>query len=291
MKELRVKAYAKLNLGLDVTGRLEGGYHEVLTVMQSISLCDDICIRLNGDGDGLIAKTNLHYLPEGDKNIAVRAAKLFFEEIGIPLPGGTIELKKRIPICAGMGGGSTDGAAVLRALNEGFSAGLGRKRIEAMALKLGSDVPFCVAGGTALCRGRGEIMTELPPVPRCWIVICKPPFPISTPELFKAIDSAVIKNRPDTNGIIKAIEKGSIADLAHHLYNVFEDVLPPRCSEISIIKSRLIDMGALGASMTGTGSAVFGLFGDAEVAKKAWEQLRLQYRECFISETIGKIDV
>ena len=192
--ELHVKAYAKLNLGLDVTGRLEDGYHEVLTVMQSISLCDDISVRLNGDVS-ITAKTNLHYLPEGDKNIAVRAAKLFFEETKIPLSGGTIELQKHIPVCAGMGGGSTDGAAVLRALNEGFSVGLSRKRLEEMALKLGSDVPFCIAGGTALCKGRGEIMTELPELPHCWTVICKPPFPISTPELFKAIDCAVIKNR------------------------------------------------------------------------------------------------
>lgn len=289
--ELHVKAYAKLNLGLDVTGRLEDGYHEVLTVMQSISLCDDISIRLSDGGGNIIARTNLHYLPEGDKNIAVRAAKLFFEETKIPICGGTIELQKHIPVCAGMGGGSTDGAAVLRALNEGYSAGLSRKMLEEMALRLGSDVPFCVVGGTALCRGRGEIMTELPPIPKCWTVICKPPFPISTPELFKAIDCAVIKNRPDTNGIVKAIEKGSVAALAHHIYNVFEDVLPPRCSEIAVIKSKLLDLGALGASMTGTGSAVFGLFDDGETAKKACESLKLQYRECFLAETTEKLDV
>ena len=291
MTELHVKAYAKLNLGLDVTGRLEDGYHEVLTVMQSISLCDDITIRLNEGGGDIIAKTNLHYLPEGDKNIAVRAARLFFEETKIPVLGGTIELQKHIPVCAGMGGGSTDGAAVLRALNEGFSAGLSRKRLEEMALKLGSDVPFCVAGGTTLCRGRGEIMTECPSLPRCWVVICKPSFPISTPELFKAIDSVEIKNRPDTNGIVKAIEKGSLADLAHHIYNVFEDVLPPKCSEISLIKTKLLDLGALGASMTGTGSAVFGLFDDKNAAEKAFEVLRLQYRECFLAETTEKINV
>ena len=290
MTELHVKAYAKLNLGLDVVRKMDDGYHGVLTVMQSISLCDDIIIRFD-DGKRIMAKTNLYFLPEGDKNIAVRAARLFFEETKIPLKGGIIEIKKNIPVCAGMGGGSTDGAAVLRALNEGFSAGLSRAKLEAMALMLGSDVPFCVAGGTVLCRGRGEIMTELPPLLRCWVVICKPPFPISTPELFAAIDCSNIKRKPDTNGIIKAIEKGNIADVAHHLYNVFEDVLPPRCSEIAVIKAKLLDVGALGASMTGTGSAVFGLFKDPITAGKALEILKPQYRECFLAETTEKINV
>jgi len=288
--ELRVKAFAKLNFGLDVLRKMENGYHEVLTVMQSVSLCDEITLDLSG-ADEIIARTNLRYLPRDNKNIAVRAASLFFESTGIPFRGGEIGINKSIPVCAGMAGGSTDGAAVLRALNEAFSAGLGRSDLEAMAQKLGSDVPFCIAGGTALCRGRGEIMTDLPPMPKIWTVICKPPFPISTPELFAAIDCGKIKSRPDMNGIIKAIEQGNIAQIARRIYNVFEDVLPPQCSEIGVIKTKLIDHGALGASMTGTGSAVFGLFKDPDTAQKAYDFLKTQYRECYIAVTTEKINV
>lgn len=290
MTELHVKAYAKLNFGLDVTGTLADGYHSILTVMQSISLCDDITLRLGGGG-ALKARTNLRYIPDGDKNIAVRAAKLFFEETGIPLPGGTLEIKKRIPVCAGMGGGSSDAAAVLRALNEGYRTQLSREKLEKMALRLGSDVPFCIAGGTSLCSGKGEIMTELKGLSGGFVVVCKPPFPISTPELFKAVDSVKIKNRPDMNGMVKAVESGDLPDVACHLYNVFEDVLPPRCAEVKTIKAKLIDLNALGASMTGTGSAVFGLFTGERSARRAWETLRAQYRDCFLTRTTGKINV
>jgi len=288
--ELREKAFAKLNFGLDVLCRMENGYHEVLTVMQSVSLCDEITLKLSG-ADTITASTNLKYLPRGEKNIAVRAALLFFETTGVPFRGGEIEINKNIPVCAGMAGGSTDGAAVLRALNEAFSTGLGRSELEALALKLGSDVPFCVAGGTALCRGRGEIMTDLTPMPKCWMVICKPPFPISTPELFAAIDCGKIRSRPDMDGIIKAIEQGDVSQVARRIYNVFEAVLPPQCSEIGVIKAKLIDCGALGASMTGTGSAVFGLFIDPDAARRAYNFLKTQYRECYIAVTTERLDV
>lgn len=288
--ELREKAFAKLNFGLDVLRRMEDGYHEVLTVMQSISLCDEITLKLGG-GESISARTNLRYLPKGEKNIAVRAALLFFETTGMPIQGGEIEIIKSIPVCAGMAGGSTDAAAVLRALNSAFSTGLSRPDLEEMAHKLGSDVPFCLTGGTVLCRGRGEIMTELPPMPKCWVVICKPPFPISTAELFAIIDCGKIKNRPDINGLIKAIEQGDVERIARRIYNVFEAVLPPQCSEVGEIKAKLIDYGALGASMTGTGPSVFGLFKDPDTAGRAYEILKTQYRECYIAVTTEKQNV
>ncbi|NLL46302.1 MAG: 4-(cytidine 5'-diphospho)-2-C-methyl-D-erythritol kinase [Clostridiales bacterium] len=288
--ELREKAYAKLNFGLDVLRRREDGYHELLTVMQSVSLCDEITLRLSG-GESISADANLKYLPKGEKNIAVRAALLFFETTGIPIQGGEIEIIKNIPVCAGMAGGSTDAAAVLRALNRAFSTGLGRSDLEEMAYKLGSDVPFCLRGGTVLCRGRGEIMTDLPPIPKCWAVICKPPFSISTSELFAIIDCGKIRNRPDMDGLIKAIEQGDVERIARRVYNVFEDVLPPQYSEVGVIKAKLIDYGALGASMTGTGPSVFGLFKDPDTAGRAYDLLKKQYRECYLAVTTEKLDV
>lgn len=287
MGDINVKAYAKLNLCLDVGGKLENGYHEIATVMQSIDLYDDIEICFN-QGTEISAQSNLCYLPKGDKNIAVKAVRLFFEASGISPCGCEIRIHKRIPVCAGMAGGSTDGAAVLRALNTEFSAGMTQKELEKLSEKLGSDVPYCVSGGTKLCTGRGEIMEDLKPLPRCWAVVCKPPFPISTAELFNVADSVPIKHRPDLDGILKAIEQGCLKSVAHRMYNVFEDMLPPRCSEIGVIKSKLLDLGALGASMTGTGSAVFGLFDDTSAAEKAFISLKKQYQECFLTKTLEK---
>ena len=286
--ELREKAYAKLNLGLDVLRRMDDGYHEVLTVMQSVSLCDEIRLKLAG-GETITASTNLKYLPKGEKNMAVRAALLFFERTGLPVRGGEIEIDKSIPVGAGMAGGSSDAAAVLRALNRAFQAGLSRPELEALALELGSDVPFCVTGGTVLCRGRGEIMTDLPPMPKCWAVICKPPFSISTPELFSIINCGKIKIRPDMDGIIKGIERGDLAQIARRIYNVLEDYVPPQYSEVKVIKSKLIDLGALGASMTGTGSAVYGLFDSQDAARSAYDALKTQYRECLLAVTTEKL--
>lgn len=287
MEDVHVKAYAKLNLCLDVVGKLDNGYHEISTVMQSIDLYDDIVISFVR-GTEISAQSNLVYLPKGEKNIAVKAARLFFEASGIQMRGCEIKINKRIPVCAGMAGGSADGAAVLRALNGKFSAPMSQRELEKLSENLGSDVPYCVSGGTKLCRGRGEIMTDLSPLPRCWVVVCKPPFPISTAELFSVADSAPIKHRPDLEGILKAIEQGCLKGVAHRMYNVFEDMLPPRCSEIGIIKSKLLDIGALGASMTGTGSAVFGLFDDAGIAEKAFVSLKSQYQECFLTKTLEK---
>jgi 4-diphosphocytidyl-2C-methyl-D-erythritol kinase len=287
MDDIRVKAYGKLNLCLDVVRKMDNGYHELSTVMQSVSLCDDIVIEFNSS-NSVTAKSNLCFLPSGDKNIAVKAAKLFFEAAGMPVSGCVININKRIPVCAGTAGGSADGAAVLRALNKAFGAGFSREELEKLSEKLGSDVPFCVAGGTAYCTGRGEIMHDLTPLPECTAVICKPCFPISTAELFNTVDSAPIKHRPDTEGLIKAIEQGCLSGIARRMYNVFEDVLPPRYSEILRIKARLLDGGALGASMTGTGSAVFGLFDDPEAAERIYVSLKKQYAECYVVKMLEK---
>lgn len=281
MTELTEHAYAKLNLSLDVAARLQNGYHELCMVMQSVSLHDDVSVRLRGDGE-ITVRTNLRYLPNDRRNIAYKAAAAFFEKTGC-WHGADITLKKRIPVCAGMGGGSSDGAAVLRALNTLTGKPLCSEELEKLAEGIGSDVPFCVCGGTALARGRGEILRELRPMPDCSIIICKPRFSVSTPELFSRLDKQTLKYRPDTDGILESIENGSLSGIAMRMYNVFEDVLPQKPDDVPQIKRSLLDCGALGAVMTGTGSAVFALFDDEDAAKAAQARLKAQYSEVFLA--------
>ena len=290
MDTIRTKAYAKLNLSLDVLARRRDGFHDLRMVMQSVALHDDVHIILNHSG-AFSAQSDRRFLPCDEHNIAVRAAKLFLTETGHSGLGAFVRLRKRIPVCAGLGGGSSDAAAVLRALNAHLHAGLSCAELERLGAQLGSDVPYCVAGGTMLAEGRGEILTPLTPMARTNVVICKPDFPISTPELFSRVDSRASRCRPDTDGILAALEHGDRQRLARRMYNVFEDVLDRRAGEINAIKSTLLDYGALGAVMSGTGSAVFGLFPDRASAENAWRALHKNYRECFCTETIDRLEV
>ena len=192
---------------------------------------------------------------------------------------------------AGLGGGSADAAAVLRALNRAYDSPLSIPALCELGAQVGSDVPFCVMGGTALVEGKGELLTRLPPAPEFFVVICKPDFPISTPELFRRVDARTSRCRPDTEGICAALADGDMPKLARRMYNVFEDVLTRREGEIAAIKSRLLDGGALGAVMSGTGSAVFGIFADADSAAYAKRRLARDYAECFLTETIGRLEI
>ncbi|MGN1001291.1 MAG: 4-(cytidine 5'-diphospho)-2-C-methyl-D-erythritol kinase [Oscillospiraceae bacterium] len=288
MKELCVKAYAKLNLSLDVLGAMGNGYHEMRMVMQSVTLADDVSIRLTDSGT-VALRTNLGFLPNDERNIAAKAARLFFAEAGMEGAGAEIRLHKRVPVGAGLGGGSSDAAAVLRGLNEMTGTGFSREKLERLGARLGSDVPFCVAGGTQLASGRGDELRDLPPLPDCPIVICKPPFPIQTPALFACIDSRRSRIHPDTEGLLAALDGGDLVGLARRMYNVFEDVLPRRCAEIGQIKSRFLDLGALGTVMSGTGSAVFALFDSEALAEQARAELGRSYRECFLTRPLGRI--
>ena len=288
--EKTVKAYAKLNLSIDVISKMENGYHSMRMVMQTVNFHDEIHIAVQ-PGEGIKIKTNLRYIPSDGRNIAVKAAKLFFEHTGITGQGVLIDLKKNIPVCAGMGGGSSDAAAVLRALNELFDTKLDRKELEKLSFSLGADVPFCIAGGTSLAEGAGEILTDLPALPPCSIVICKPPLSISTPALFSNVDCNKIQIRPDTEGIIKALEDGSLTEVARRMYNVFETVLPKGADDVAEIKAKLLDFNALGTTMTGTGSAVFGIFDDPDAAAAAYQDLKSSYRECHLTEAMGRLDV
>ncbi len=286
MPRLEASARAKLNLTLDILRRREDGYHDLRMVMQSVMLCDTVTLETSA-GDGLAVRTNLSYLPCDRRNLAAAAALRFRECTGKGWDGLSISIAKRIPVCAGMGGGSSDAAAVLRALNEMTGAGLSLRRLAELGGAVGSDVPYCVLGGTALAEGRGELLTELPPLPRCSIVLCKPRFSISTPELFSRVDCSKIRCRPDTAGVLAALEARDLAGVARRLYNVFEDVLPERCApEIRDIKQVMIHSGALGAAMSGTGPTVFGIFDDPVRAETARAALSGAYNDVFLTEPI-----
>ena len=286
MATMEVSAFAKLNLTLDVLGAREDGYHELRMVMQSVSLHDTITLE-TGTGRGLTVETDKEFLPTDERNLAAAAALRFCEATGVDLGGLSLRIEKRIPVCAGMAGGSTDAAAVLRALNQMTGVNLPVEQLAEIGERVGSDVPYCVLGGTALAQGRGGRPTPLPPLPKCHVVLCKPAFPVSTPELFGRIDSVKLRCRPDTAGMLEALERQDLEGVARRLYNVFEDVLPERkAAEIASIRNSLIQFGALGACMSGTGPTVFGIFDDPAAAHAAWEELSVSYRDTFLTQVV-----
>ena len=288
MPALEVLAYAKLNLSLDVLDKRPDGYHEMRMVMQTVDLCDRVRLE-TGTGKPLSMRSNLGFLPADGRNLAAAAALRLAGETGADWGGLSIVLDKTIPVCAGLAGGSADAAAVLRGLNQLAGLHLPPERLEEIGAKVGSDVPYCVRGGTALAEGRGEVLTDLPPLPACWAVIAKPAFPVSTPELFRALDALRIRRRPDTAGLVAALAAGDLEGVARRMYNVFEDALPPRRGEeVRRLKNELIQQGALGACMTGTGSAVFGLFAGEADARRAREALEELCPVCFAVQTVGK---
>ena len=288
MNTITEKAYAKLNISLDVSKAREDGYHDMVMVMQTVSLCDELSITL--DQTGIVrAEADLRYIPRDDRNLAVKAAKLYFAKTGREGTGAVIRMKKRIPVGAGMAGGSSDAAAVIRALSRNFGQELKKDEMMALAEQTGSDVAFCVLGGTALAEGRGEILTPLRDMPDCTIVICKPDYSISTPELFRAIDREKLRVHPDTAGILEAIQEGNLAQICRRMYNVFEDVPDRRMKIIGGIKTRLINKGAEGAVMTGTGSAVFGIFTDENTAKKACSAMAKEVPFTCLAKPIGAL--
>ena len=290
MAVLEVRAYAKLNLALDVLGRRADGYHEMRMVMQSVTLSDRIRLE-TGTGRPLRMTTDLGFLPSNEKNLAAVAALRLCEAAGVSSEGLAIDLWKTIPVCAGLAGGSADAAAVLRGLNRLMRLGLSSAELAEIGARVGSDVPYCVRGGTALAEGRGERLTPLPPLPRCHVVLCKPAFSVSTPDLFERIDGVRLRRRPDTLGLLGALEAGDLAGVARRRYNVFEDALPPRrAGEIGEIRNSLIQYGALGASMSGTGPTVFGLFRDASAARHACSALRETYRETFLAQGLEPVE-
>lgn len=284
--KIEIQAFAKLNLTLDVLGRRGDGYHDLRMVMQTVSLCDSLTITAN-QGRGLRVGTSLRFLPTGERNLAAVAARKFWAAANLPPEDLDIQIEKHIPVCAGMAGGSSDAAAVLRALNRRAGSPLAPAELARVGEEVGSDVPYCVLGGTALAEGRGERLTPLSPLPPCWVVVCKPEFPISTPELFARVDRVKLRRRPDTAGVLSALEAGDLGGVARRMYNVFEDVLPPRYqARVAELKSLLIQAGALGANMSGTGPTAFGLFDDEAIAQAARGLLSAQCRETYLCRSV-----
>ena len=286
MTTLHEKAWAKLNISLDVAERRADGYHDMTMVMQAVSLCDEVCISFNESGC-IQAKSNLSFVPGDERNLAVRAAVCYLRAAGMEGQGMLITLDKRVPVGAGMGGGSSDAAAVLRALNRHFGA-LSPTALEELSASVGSDVPFCVRCGTALATGRGEKLETLPDMPPCDFVICKPDFSISTPELFRKLDQSSARCHPDTAGLLAALEEGNLDQLCRRMYNVFEDIDDRRMRIVKEIKGCLLDHGALGAVMTGTGSAVFGVFRPGAAPEQAVASLREEYGFCEKAVSVGR---
>ena len=286
MASITVQAPAKLNLTLDVLGRRPDGYHDMKMVMQSVKLADTLTLTVE-PGEGIALSTNLGFLPLDGKNLAAAAALRLSEAAGVELGRLSIDIRKRVPVCAGMAGGSSDAAAVLRGLNELLGLGLTRPELARVGERVGSDVPYCVYGCTALAEGRGERVTALPALPHCWVVLAKPGFPVSTPELFARLDGQRVRCRPDTAGMLAALEAGDLNGVARRLFNVFEEVLPSyRRDRVRELKQVLLRAGALGASMSGTGPTVFGLFDDPGTAEAAFEAVRPLCPDTFLSETV-----
>lgn len=277
MITLEEKAYAKLNLTLDVLGKREDGYHELESVMQQITLCDDIEIDVE-TGEDWKVECDWEEIPTDVSNLAWKAAGVFYRSIGKDPQGITIRIKKRIPMQAGLAGGSADAAAVLRALNRHEGAPYTLEELSHLGAKVGSDVPFCVFGGTALAKGRGEKLERLPSMPQCYYCIVKPDFSVSTPELFAKMDEEEQILHPNTQGMLQALQQGDLMHVAGHVFNSMEAVVVKEYPEILVIKDTLDSCGASGYAMTGSGSAVFGIFDAFDLAAMASMQMMDRYK-------------
>ena len=274
MDKIQLKALAKINLGLDVLRRREDGYHEVKMIMQTIGLHDDLEIRKTKT-PGIQVKTNLYYLPTNENNLVYKAAKLLMDEFQIQ-DGVSIQLKKRIPVAAGMAGGSSDGAAVLWGINQMYGLGLSMQALMERGVRLGADVPYCIQRGTALAEGIGEKLSVLPPMPKCTILIAKPGISVSTKFVYENLHANDLKpeQHPDVDSMIEAMRQKDLGLLCSRMGNVLETVTIPAYPVIDEIKKTMMDNGALGSMMSGSGPTVFGIFDSPAAAKQAMKAVR-----------------
>ena len=272
MKELKLKAMAKINLGLDVLRKREDGYHDLRMIMQTVRLYDRVQLTVT-EAPGIRVKTNLSFLPVNEDNLVYRAAKLLMEEFEVK-KGLFIQLEKRIPVAAGLAGGSSDAAAVLVGVNRLFGLGLTQKELMERGVRLGADVPYCILRGTALAEGIGENLTGLPaPVP-CHVLLAKPKIHVSTKFVYGNLRADELEEHPDIDGQIDALKAGDLYGLAERMGNVLETVTIPAFPVIQEIKEEMKRMGAVNAMMSGSGPTVFGLFDDKGKARKAYEKLK-----------------
>lgn len=269
---MKLKAFAKINLGLDVVRKREDGYHEVRMIMQTVGIFDRLELKMR-TGQGIQVSTNLSFLPNDENNLVYRAAKLLMDEKGIK-DGISIQLEKHIPVAAGMAGGSSDAAAVLVGVNRMFEMGFSMRELMERGVKIGADVPYCVMRGTALSEGIGEVLTSLPPMPACSIVIAKPPVNVSTKFVYENLHAESLTEHPDIDGMVNAIRKGELSGITERMGNVLESVTEKSCPVIGELKAYMREKGALNALMSGSGPTVFGIFDDVEKAAEVRDGIR-----------------
>lgn len=271
MEQCIRKAYAKINLGLDVIGRLENGYHEVKMVMQTVGIYD--VLTLTKIPQGIIVTTDSGELPTDDNNLIYKAARLMIEKYNIP-EGVSIHLEKNIPIAAGMAGGSTDAAGTFLGMNELFALNATVQELQELGVKVGADVPYCIMGGTALAEGIGEKLSPLPTPPECILLIAKPDINVSTKYVYEHLDSEGVEEHPDIDGMTDALTRKDLQGIVERLGNVLENVTVKKHPIIAEIKSCMLEHGAMGSLMSGSGPTVFGIFDKKEDAEKAMKYIR-----------------
>jgi 4-diphosphocytidyl-2-C-methyl-D-erythritol kinase len=271
MDSISLKALAKINLGLDVVRRREDGYHEVRMIMQTIHLYDKLDIAKTKE-PGIAIKSNLSYVPTNESNLVYKAGKLLMDEFGIT-EGVSVDLNKRIPVAAGMAGGSTDAAAMLYGMNRIFELGLSQRELMERGVKIGADVPYCLMRGTALAEGIGEKLTQLPPMVKCPVLIAKPQISVSTKFVYENLKLNENTIHPDIDQLVTDIQNKDLPAIAGHMGNVLETVTIPEYPIIADIKNKMMESGAINSMMSGSGPTVFGLFADEETAKKAYKEM------------------
>ena len=274
IKHLSLKAYGKINLGLDVLRRREDGYHDVRMIMQTVGIFDRVDL-IRKEEPGIQVETNLYYLPTNENNLVYKAAKLLMDEFQVQ-EGLLIRLRKFIPVAAGMAGGSSDAAAVLFGVNKMFRLGLTTEELMQRGVKIGADVPYCILRGTALSEGIGEVLTSLPPVPQCQVLVAKPGINVSTKFVYENLHANDLRpeQHPDIDGMIRAIKAQDLQGIADKLGNVLETVTVKEYPVIQEIKDKMVEFGAIGSLMSGSGPTVFGLFTNPKAAQQAYEELR-----------------
>lgn len=272
MDKMELKALGKVNLGLDVLGKRENGYHDVRMVMQTVYLYDQIRMKKEKD-PGISVDTNLYYLPVNENNLVYKAAKLLIDEFGIK-EGVKISLDKHIPVAAGMAGGSSDAAAVLFGMNRMFGLGLLREELMERGVAIGADVPYCIMRGTVLAEGIGEILTPLPAMPRCAVLLAKPPVAVSTKQVYEKLDLKEIIKHPDIDGILEGLKNQDLYEVASNMGNVLEEVTISEYPVIEEIKGAMKAAGALNAIMSGSGPTVFGIFDNKNQARSAMQKIK-----------------
>ncbi len=285
MTTLYEGAFAKINLTLDVLGKREDGYHDIKSIMQTISIRDDIEIDI-GTGKPWSLLCTDETIPTDETNLAWKAAKVFSEALKIDFDGIEIRIVKRIPTQAGLGGGSADAAAVLRALNRHYEYPLSVMALAELGARIGSDVPFCVICGTAMCEGRGERLRKLADLPDCFFVVCKPDFSCSTPELYKKLDEKAIGKHPDHQAMESALIEGDLLKVAQNIHNVFDPLVTEEHLELNYIKSIFSTYGAVAHQMTGSGSAVFAIVSEFEIAAVICSMLKDEYPKIYIAKAV-----